>query len=78
MPLKKTNKFNGLKRSLSLLKKYFFKSTLIISVCTISIIAPLALPIFSIISFVTWNKSYMLCSFIIVELKDIITFIIDS
>lgn len=60
------------------LKTYILKSTLIVSACVVSIIAPLTLPIFATISLLTGSMSYMLGPFIILDLKTIITFIIES
>jgi hypothetical protein len=54
------------------------KGTLIGGVCAISLIAPITLPIFAVVSIITCSKSYMLAPFIILDLKTIVTFIVES
>lgn len=46
--------------------------------CLAGLIAPLTLPIFAVVAISTRQASYLLCPFIIVELKSIITFIVES
>ena len=60
------------------LKTYILKSTLIVSACVVSVIALSTLPIFATVSLLTGSMSYMLGPFIILDLKTIITFIIES
>jgi len=73
MKQKTTKCFNFRK----VIKKYLLKSTLVISVLTLSLIAPLTFPIFLSIAIVDKNWSYMSFPFIMLEIKTIITFIID-
>ena len=58
--------------------KKVVKGTLIVSACTISLVAPITLPIFAVVSICTGSTSYLLGPFIILDLKTIITFIIES
>lgn len=54
------------------------KGTLIGGVCAICLIAPITLPVFAVASIISGSKSYMLAPFIILDLKTIVTFIVES
>jgi hypothetical protein len=60
------------------LKTYTIKGVLITSACVVGLIAPLTLPIFAIISLWTKSPSYMMNAFILLDLKSVVTFILDS
>lgn len=65
-------------RRASILKSYIIKGVLIVSICATSIVAPITLPIFIAISLWTGSISYMIIPFLILDLKTIVTFIIEN
>ena len=60
------------------LKRNIIKSFIIASTISISLVAPLTLPIFAVVCIATQSTSLLSVPFMILELKTIITFIIES
>jgi hypothetical protein len=68
----------GLVKRIRKVKIWTIKGLLITSICLTSIIAPITLPIFVVVSLCTGLTSYLMLPFIILDLKTIIIFIIES
>jgi hypothetical protein len=73
-----TNQDKKWRKCVGKMLKKMIKGILIVSTCAISLVAPITLPIFAVVSIYTGSMSYMLGPFIILDLKTIITFIIES
>lgn len=66
------------KTSLQKFKKFFCKGAIILSIVGLSAVMPLTLPFFAVVSICTYNKEYMTLPFIILDLRTIISFVVNA